>query len=172
MTFTPGQLVVRTKPCTGYAEGFMKEGHNYWVESLEDNNHIKVVGSDGVFDASKFRPATLDDAYNQTHGTAPGMTEAEKLFIQGAMLSAAGVTPVLVSDEPAALDTQVGGDHYKKYPKGYQPIEIAEKLKLSPCQFNVLKYLLRFEDKNGEADIDKAIHCLKLLKQIRYGETI
>lgn len=59
-----------------------------------------------------------------------------------------------------ALDRQIGGDHYKKY--AIQPIEFISKNNLTYIQGNVLKYILRFNDKNGKEDIAKAIHYLEM----------
>lgn len=60
------------------------------------------------------------------------------------------------------LSTQVGGDHYKKL--AIQPMEYAMKNKLGPCEFNVVKYVTRWQDKGGIEDLDKAIQCLEILK--------
>lgn len=68
----------------------------------------------------------------------------------------------------SALTTQVGGDHYKGYPRGYQPLEIALHAKLDPLQFNMLKYLMRFKDKGGAADLDKLIHMAQMTKNLLY----
>jgi hypothetical protein len=67
------------------------------------------------------------------------------------------------------LDTQVGGDHYSKM--AIQPIEFAMANKLDACQSLILKYICRHESTNGAQDLDKAIHCIKLLKELKYGET-
>ena len=56
---------------------------------------------------------------------------------------------------------QVGGNHYKKYK--IQPVEFIIKNKLDFCQGSVIKYVLRFKDKNGIADLEKAKHYLELL---------
>ena len=63
-------------------------------------------------------------------------------------------------------DTQVGGNHYSKLV--IQPAEYAEKNKLSFLQGNAIKYITRFRDKNGIEDLNKAIHCVELLKEIEY----
>jgi hypothetical protein len=65
------------------------------------------------------------------------------------------------------LLTQVGGDHYKKL--AIQPIEYAMKNGLDGCQHNVVKYVTRFRDKGGLADLEKAKHYLDLLI---YFETV
>ena len=56
---------------------------------------------------------------------------------------------------------QVGGNHYKKYK--IQPVEFIIKNNIGFCEGNVIKYVLRFKDKNGIADLEKAKHYLELL---------
>lgn len=63
---------------------------------------------------------------------------------------------------------QVGGDHYAKLK--IQPAEYAMANNLNYCQSLCLRYMTRYKDKNGEQDIDKAIHSLQLLKEIEYGD--
>lgn len=67
-----------------------------------------------------------------------------------------------------ALSSQVGGTHYKDMP--IQPIEYCQKNKLGALETFVVKYVSRYKSKNGIEDINKAIHCLELLKEIEYGE--
>lgn len=60
---------------------------------------------------------------------------------------------------PKSLQTQVGGDHYKKY--AVQPLEFAEKAKLTPIIFCIFKYVCRFKDKGKpREDLKKALHCI------------
>ena len=65
----------------------------------------------------------------------------------------------------SALDRQVGGEHYKNDFK-IQPIEFITANKLSFIQGNVIKYICRYDKKNGKEDIDKAIHYCELLKEL------
>lgn len=66
----------------------------------------------------------------------------------------------------SALDTQVSGDHYKN--KAIQPIQYIHANNLGFCEGNVIKYVTRHKDKNGRADIEKAIHYLELLLELEY----
>lgn len=66
-----------------------------------------------------------------------------------------------------ALDTQVGGAHYKSM--AIQPVEFIDKNKIPYLEGNAIKYICRHADKGGVQDIDKAIHYLQLLKELRYG---
>ena len=67
----------------------------------------------------------------------------------------------------SALDRQVGSTkHYKDFK--IQPIEFITANKLSFIQGNVIKYICRYDKKNGKEDIDKVIHYCELLKELEY----
>ena len=66
-----------------------------------------------------------------------------------------------------ASETQVGGEHYRKY--AIQPSEFIHRNKLGWCEGNAVKYLTRHKDKNGRQDIEKAIHYLQLLLEWEYA---
>ena len=63
-----------------------------------------------------------------------------------------------------ALDKQVGGSHYKD--KGIQPIIYIHANNLGFCEGNVVKYVTRWRDKNGIADLEKAKHYIELLIEL------
>lgn len=69
----------------------------------------------------------------------------------------------------SALSTQVGGDHYKTL--AIQPIEYITKNNLGWCEGNVVKYISRWKQKGGVADIDKVIHYAQMLKEMQSGYT-
>ena len=56
---------------------------------------------------------------------------------------------------------QVGGNHYKKYK--IQPVEFIIKNNIGFVEGNIIKYILRFKDKGGIADLEKAKHYIELL---------
>jgi hypothetical protein len=64
----------------------------------------------------------------------------------------------------SALTKQVGGSHYRD--KGIQPIIYIHANNLGFCEANVVKYVTRWRDKNGVADLKKAIHYLELLIEL------
>ena len=66
----------------------------------------------------------------------------------------------------SALETQVGGDHYKGL--AIQPTEFCQRNQLGACESNVVKYVCRHRGKGGRQDIEKAIHYLELLLEIEY----
>nr|DAK16950.1 MAG TPA: nucelotide kinase [Caudoviricetes sp.] len=66
-----------------------------------------------------------------------------------------------------ALDTQVGGSHYKNM--RFQPIELISLLGLDFFQGNVVKYVSRHHEKGGREDLDKARHYCQLAMSYGYG---
>lgn len=62
----------------------------------------------------------------------------------------------------SALDKQEGGNHYKNM--AIQPMEYSMLNGLDACQHTAIKYISRFREKNGLEDLDKAIHCIEMLK--------
>lgn len=58
---------------------------------------------------------------------------------------------------------QIGGTHYEKMK--IQPIEFIEANNLGFHVGNAIKYICRYESKNGIQDIDKAIDYLNRLKR-------
>ena len=66
----------------------------------------------------------------------------------------------------SALKEQIGGNYYINNFK-IQPIEFIAANNLSFIQGCIIKYICRFDKKNGDEDIDKAIHYCELLKEIK-----
>lgn len=66
------------------------------------------------------------------------------------------------------LAEQVGGDHYKGMV--IQPVQYIHANKLPYMEGNVVKYISRHRNKNGAADVKKAIHYCQLILQLHYGE--
>ena len=65
------------------------------------------------------------------------------------------------------LDRQVDGDHYKHMK--IQPITFMLENELGYAEGAVIKYISRYKNKNGLADLDKAIHFIEMLKEHHYG---
>ena len=63
--------------------------------------------------------------------------------------------------QPAALDKQVGGGHYKNLK--IQPIEYVLANDIGFVEGNVIKYVSRWKFKNGVQDLEKAKHFLEIL---------
>jgi hypothetical protein len=72
--------------------------------------------------------------------------------------------------KPAVLDVQIGGNHYKEC--AIQPVEYIEANKMPFLEGCVVKRVTRHSRPTGKGrqDIEKAIHELQLLLQLRYGD--
>jgi len=64
----------------------------------------------------------------------------------------------------SALDTQIGGTHYKKFV--IEPIEFIYKNGIGFCEGNAIKYLVRWKEKGGKQDLLKARHYIDLLLEL------
>jgi hypothetical protein len=64
----------------------------------------------------------------------------------------------------SALDIQVGGGHYKN--KAIQPVAYIHANGLGFCEGCVVKYVTRWRDKGGIADLEKARHFIDLLIEL------
>lgn len=72
-------------------------------------------------------------------------------------------------DNPdSALDVQIGGDHYRSCK--IQPVEFIEANQLGFLEGCAIKRLVRHNKPSGKGrqDIEKAIHELQLILQLRY----
>ena len=61
----------------------------------------------------------------------------------------------------SAWDKQIGGAHYKDL--AIQPMQYSMANKLDACQHTAIKYITRFREKGGIADLYKAIHTIEML---------
>lgn len=68
-----------------------------------------------------------------------------------------------------ALNEQVGGGHYRV--GGIQPVQYIEANSLAFLEGCVVKRVTRHDREGGKGrqDIEKAIHELRLLLELRYG---
>lgn len=66
--------------------------------------------------------------------------------------------------QPSALSVQQGGDHYKKLK--IQPVEYIHANNIPFAEGSVIKYVTRWRDKNGIADLEKAKHFIELLIEL------
>lgn len=60
-----------------------------------------------------------------------------------------------------ALKKQVAGEHYKKL--HIQPVEYVYHNDIGFFEGNVIKYVTRWRDKGGIADLEKAKHYIEML---------
>ena len=70
----------------------------------------------------------------------------------------------------SALDTQIGGDHYRECV--IQPVQFIEANTLRFLEGCVVKRVTRHDKPTGKGrqDIEKAIHELQLLLELRYRQ--
>ena len=66
-----------------------------------------------------------------------------------------------IRKQPRALDSQVGGDHYRTH--AIQPIEFILANELPYIEGAVVKRMIRWRDKGGLEDLRKAQHEIQLL---------
>lgn len=64
----------------------------------------------------------------------------------------------------SALEKQVSGSHYKDFP--IQPVEFIHRNNIPYIEGNVIKYVARWRDKGGLADLEKAKHYIDLLIEL------
>jgi hypothetical protein len=72
-----------------------------------------------------------------------------------------------MKSDASALDTQVGGDHYQM---PIQPVEFIHKNGLGFIAGNVVKYVVRYKQKNGIEDLKKASHYLDMLIEMESNQ--
>lgn len=70
----------------------------------------------------------------------------------------------------SALDTQVGGDHYKN--RSIQPVEYIHANSLPFIEGTIVKYITRWRDKNGIQDLEKIKHYVDLLIELEHKATL
>lgn len=84
-------------------------------------------------------------------------------------MSGSSVTEVTIEEieewnRMTALNKQVAGNHYKDLP--IQPVEYIYANALGYFEGNVVKYISRWRNKNGIADLEKAKHYIELLIEL------
>lgn len=60
----------------------------------------------------------------------------------------------------SSLNIQIGGNHYKGF--SYQPVQFSADMSLNFIQGNIVKYVSRYKNKNGNEDLKKVIHYAQL----------
>lgn len=64
----------------------------------------------------------------------------------------------------SSLLVQIGGGHYKDLP--IQPVEYIHANKIPFIEGCIIKYVTRWRNKNGIADLEKAKHFLDMLIEL------
>lgn len=103
--------------------------------------------------------------YEDEYGTRPASTRPHHLrdgaYESGTSSVLTPVKPTAISGVPSALETQVGGDHYKGMK--IQPVEFIVANNIPYREANAIKYLCRHKNKNGLQDLKKAAHYVQML---------
>lgn len=86
-----------------------------------------------------------------------------QMELHGKVLSA-GDTVNIQTSVTTPLATQVGGNHYKDMK--IQPVEYIHANGIGYFEGNVIKYVSRWRQKGGVADLNKAKHFLELLIEL------
>lgn len=68
-----------------------------------------------------------------------------------------------MEEKEGALAEQIGGVHYKGMK--IEPVELWAALDLNAFQGSIVKYVMRYKDKNGKQDLLKAKHYIDYIKQ-------
>jgi hypothetical protein len=66
------------------------------------------------------------------------------------------------------LETQVGGDHYKRLK--IQPVEFIHANGIGFLEGSAIKYICRHREKGGKQDLEKARHFLDMLIELEYSQ--
>jgi len=61
----------------------------------------------------------------------------------------------------SSLNNQISGNHYKNF--AIQPVEFIHKNQIPYIEGNVIKYVVRWKEKGGIADLEKAKHYIEML---------
>lgn len=72
----------------------------------------------------------------------------------------AGLNKLYENKGKSVRDQQVGGTHYQN---SIQPWDIISAWKLDFWEGNIVKYILRYKDKDGVKDLKKAKHYIEYL---------
>ena len=63
-----------------------------------------------------------------------------------------------------ANDRQVGGEHYKSE---YQHWDFADDVNMHHLEYIISKWVTRYQNKGGAEDLEKALHALEKLRDLR-----
>ena len=89
---------------------------------------------------------------------------AAAMALLGPRYAPQGISAADTPQGVSVLSTQVGGGHYKD--RAIQPIEYIHANGLSFIEGSVVKYITRWRDKGGVADLEKIKHYVDLLIEL------
>ena len=74
-----------------------------------------------------------------------------------------------LNDQWKGGSTDIRPAYYAKYK--IDPWTFCMENDVSLAVGSVIKYIMRFKDKNGEEDLNKAIKCIEMMKEYYYGKS-
>ena len=74
-----------------------------------------------------------------------------------------------LNDQWIGGSTDIRPAYYAKYK--IDPWTFCMKNNVSLPVGSVIKYIMRFQEKNGEEDLNKAIKCIEMMKEFYYGKS-
>lgn len=99
----------------------------------------------------------ISEAYNESEGPSP-FENLQRAAVQKALEN------YRVEEPTSALAAQVGGTHYKGF--AIQPVEFIYANSIPFIEACAIKYLCRWRDKGGIADLEKARHYIDMLIEL------
>jgi hypothetical protein len=95
----------------------------------------------------------------------PNTQDQDRDFMRGDKWSKEEIAHMKSQREDSALNTQVGGDHYKNFP--IQPIVFTHTNKFSDIQSAIIWYICRYNLKGHPlSDLNKAKHFIDILIEL------
>lgn len=133
-------------------------------EEIKEGGRYKSLNTGGIYTVTKIVQDYIhykmgEDSFNNT-ANADWFCEKFEPYI--------GNVEKIESPNKNALDTQIGGNHYKNM--NIQPIEYIYANELDFFQGNIIKYATRHKNKNGAEDIKKIKHYCDLILKYQYNE--
>lgn len=140
---------------------------------VAESKKFKVKGSDTIYTLTETPLGQYEITWTNSSGEQrddlKDRSWADMMFDKGEWFYLEQAASVNIAEKStSALDKQVSGNHYKDC--GIQPIEYIHSNNLNYFQGNVIKYVTRYKDKAGKADLEKAIHYLELMIELEYPD--
>jgi len=158
-----------------YCDESIPEGNNYCSVSCwsfceqYDNNRVQFAEKEKYMSNEKSRVPGFTEFWCDQCGEIGDIGEGIKDYHLDTSYCSAQCMHQYEIDEKAKSPSNVqeGGNHYKNY--AIEPIDFVHVNALSYIQGNVIKYIVRYKDKNGLEDLKKAKHYIDLLIERDYN---
>ena len=122
-----------------------------------------MLSVDPFLPIEELRKFTTACTHKNTLSVNPDLHDGNYLHCQGcgSYLGKPGAQDESTVKKSSSLDKQVAGSHYKSL--AIQPVEYIHANKIGYFEGNVIKYVTRWREKAGLADLEKAKHYIELL---------